>query len=709
MAAELPVVVPGPVDPADRDAWYAPAVSAQYPVAPGVVATVREIEDGYHYRTREPALTVEERAAFVDIRDFVEGASRSRPRTRDDAVERMEAGLSSRWKRLLDRRGPASRASCRRVGYYLAARLRALGELTPLALDDRIRIADASGDRIVVHTNEFAPVETDFSPATPFLDRFLRERLATYTVPFEGFEIPVTVFRRRLLGADTFDLSYAVAEPERFPGDEVLVTETKRHIRQSPPQSILDDPEAAVERRARTLLRRQIFRRESDWLKGTLSAVANLLPIESISRSPPPFEARRDRIHDLTYYVLRDLIGDGPLTIPIRDPNVEAVEANRIGERVKVVARNDAFEGTARMPSTVSIDDERAFLGLARKLAAEGGHELSTRHPSGTVELVRGSGAERRILQCAVGLPAVGDDGPYISVRSRPAEPATPTKLLDRDRLTVPAVAAVWMVAETKGAVLFVGPANADPADVMSAHTPFIPAEARPVSVNRSGTPVDLPHETGISLRATPAGSRNDRGDGRRDPRERTALHPDVEILPDVSDANGFERLAAALGTGRGVFAASTLTDRGLLVDRASDAGLSPTVFGAIDLVVSLSDPASAHSAELWVPTVERRTAERWDGAGSTFEPGRLRWEPVRVSEDEEESEIRRSSFVRRLAELTGRDRETLGAEFVRRRRYVEYMRRANVTERSSLVAFLADLRTDEPATIERIQQVLDA
>ena len=63
-------VVPAPLPPDDPEAWYAPDVRAQYEVTPGVVATIRErAGDGFGYRTREPGLGPDDRAALETVRD----------------------------------------------------------------------------------------------------------------------------------------------------------------------------------------------------------------------------------------------------------------------------------------------------------------------------------------------------------------------------------------------------------------------------------------------------------------------------------------------------------------------------------------------------------------------------------------------------------------------------------------------------------------
>ncbi|PHQ47513.1 hypothetical protein DJ68_01475, partial [Halorubrum sp. C3] len=55
-----------------------------------------------------------------------------------------------------------------------------------------------------------------------------------------------------------------------------------------------------------------------------------------------------------------------------------------------------------------------------------------------------------------------------------------------------------------------------------------------------------------------------------------------------------------------------------------------------------------------------------------------------------------------RIANRTDRDREAVAAEFASKRRYVEYLVRDGVDDPDELFEFLADLRTDEAATVER-------
>ena len=67
-----------------------------------------------------------------------------------------------------------------------------------------VRVADAASDRLVVHTENYAPAVTDLPPDPEHLERFASERVERHTVTFHEFEIPVVVYRENVLGTDPF-------------------------------------------------------------------------------------------------------------------------------------------------------------------------------------------------------------------------------------------------------------------------------------------------------------------------------------------------------------------------------------------------------------------------------------------------------------------------------------------------------------------------
>lgn len=701
MECELPASVPSPVPPDDRRAWYAPAVRSQYPVCRGIVATVVEEPDGYRYRVREPRLSDSEAAALERIESRFEDVPLSRPRTRAGAVERVEAGLPERLQTRIsefDGRRPSSR---RRLAYHLLASLRSLGRLTPLALDDRIRIADTAGDQLAVHTRDFAPAITDLPAETPFLDRFLGERVTRKEVDVLGFEIPVTIVRGHLLGSDTFELSYVVEEPDLLPGDRKLIETVTERILEAPPAGVLDGEHAGVAERARTLLRRRIgyrpLYRLHEWLPGR----GNGRDWDRPGRDPAETSSREERLDALAYYVTRDLIGDGKVTVPLRDSAIRAIEVDSSGGRISVVTRREGPVSDSRLHTTLSIDRSTEFVDLARSLAAEGGIELSVDRPTATVSLERDTDGGRRAMHCSIALPGADERG-HVSIATERETPPTPIAIVDRGQLTPELVAAIWTAARAGGTIVFLGPVEAEPAAVLGAHAPFIPATERPVAIGPGATQLDLPQETALALPR----ERDDDTAPRWTTRiERDALHPDVAVVSELNSPGELERLGTILASGRQVLAAGRIATRSLFATSLERAEIGHQIRAGVDLVVELEPPGSEAVATGWLP-VEPEAAEPGPNGRTRADSGEVAWEHLFEPTDDEPSLSAR--FVDALPRSRSASDRPLESAFSRRKQYVEYLLSAGETDRESLMSFLADLRTDETATIERIRDRTD-
>jgi Flp pilus assembly CpaF family ATPase len=187
-----------------------------------------------------------------------------------------------------------------------------------------------------------------------------------------------------------------------------------------------------------------------------------------------------DRLADLVYYVLRDFVGDGVLTVSIRDPHLEDVEANRVGERVKVVPRTDLVgDGDSRVPTNLTFDTETEFVNVVTQLAARDGTELNASTPSAKVNLDP-EGIDERI-RCAVALPVISEGGPHVSIRKQSPEAMTPMDLIAGGSISTELVTLLWLLYEHHGVVLFSGPTGVGKTTLMNAHMPFVPYDDRPI------------------------------------------------------------------------------------------------------------------------------------------------------------------------------------------------------------------------------------
>ncbi|MFB6303732.1 MAG: type II/IV secretion system ATPase subunit [Haloferacaceae archaeon] len=719
--------VPPPRPPDDPEAWYAPAVRDQYEVHPGVVVTVRERGQGFAYEVREPPLSAADRDALDAVLDHFSTESRRRPLTREGTRERAATGFEPKYERALDRLLDATPATRRRVDYHALCALRLLGDATPLALDDRVEVVDVGRDegRVVVHTEDYAPAVTPYDPEAEHVERVAGERLAAYAVDFAGFSVPVVVYREHLLGSDQFATKYAVLEPDLLPGDEALIAECKERIWEANVSEVVEDRLAFVRERASEFLSRRLAARNTRaWLDATEYRVKSALAEYGLA--VPPVDARfaEDRLDDLVYYVLRDYVGYDILTVPLRDPHLEDVEANRVGERVKVIPRADEIP-VGRIPTNLAFSDETAFVNVVTQLAADDGAELNASNPSAKVNLDP-PGVEETI-RCAVALPVVSEDGPHVSVRKQAADVMTPVELVERDALPTELVTLLWLLYEHQGVVLFSGPTGVGKTTLMNAHMPFVPYDDRPVSIDEGSREVRLPHETGVSLTTRDHENEYKRVTMAQLMTETNYLNPDVEVIAEINTPASFETFGETINTGHGVVGTTHSEDVETLVNRVIEQGLPAYLLREIDLVVfphhvdgeryvaevvefvddpdGLGDGAAVARPGLPAGVVEkdgRRVG--WNVVAERDVDGGFRFDYAHPELGDAERDLG-FRVLHRIADATDRSLEAVEDEFHRKHRYVEYLVREGVDDFDDLFAFVSDLRTDEAATVERVRR----
>ena len=732
--------VPAPEPPDSTDAWYAPTVRAQYEVTPGVVTTIRDGSDGvgFSYQIREPALGADSERALVSVLDYFSGVDVRRPLTRQGTAERAAAGLPPKYRRVLDRLLDVSPATRRRLDYYATCELRLLGPVTPIALDDRVDVVDVEGETdgaLVVHTDNYAPAVTPFRADAEFATRVAGERLRHYTVSFAGFDVDVVVHRDRLLGSDRFEAKYAVLEPDLLPGDEALVAECKERIWEANVDEVVEDRTAFIRDRARQFLSRRLTARNTRaWLEATRYRVRNALAAYGFGVPPVDRRYAQDRLDDLVYYVLRDYVGEGVLTVPIRDPHLEDVEANRVGERVKVVPRADVVRAGERVPTNLAFEDETSFINVVTQLAAADGVELSASQPSAKVNL-RPEGVapdatgHGETIRCAVALPVISEDGPHVSIRKQASSPLTPIDLVGFGSIPTELVTLLWLLYEHHRVVLFSGPTGAGKTTLMNAHMPFIPYDHRPISIDEGSREVYLPHETGVSLTTRDHENEYKRVSMADLMTEANYLNPDVEVIAEVNTPESFETFAEVLNTGHGVVGTTHAEDIETLVNRVVEQGLPVYLLRELDVVVFprrvdgeryvgsvvelLSEseheelPASARTGvvekdgtNLYYNTILWRET---DGSfAMAYDHPSLGGDDAATAGETHRRALR---VFHRIADATDQDVETIEREFRRKRGYVEYLLQEDVTDVDRLFGFLSDLRTDEAATVERVRR----
>jgi Flp pilus assembly CpaF family ATPase len=123
------------------------------------------------------------------------------------------------------------------------------------------------------------------------------------------------------------------------------------------------------------------------------------------------------------------------------------VEANRVGERVKVVPHGREIDYGERVPTNFAFEDETEFANVVTQMAASDGTELNASNPSAKVNLQ----SEEMTIRAAVALGVISEDGPHISIRKQAPEAMTPVDLLDSGSISTEILTLLWQAYEHHG------------------------------------------------------------------------------------------------------------------------------------------------------------------------------------------------------------------------------------------------------------------
>ncbi|MEM0473779.1 MAG: type II/IV secretion system ATPase subunit [Zestosphaera sp.] len=205
-----------------------------------------------------------------------------------------------------------------------------------------------------------------------------------------------------------------------------------------------------------------------DYLKRGFS-----LRLGGLFRSSPNIgKINEAEIHYIAYYVVRDLIGYGPIDPLIRDQQVEDITCNGVELPVYVFHRE--FEW---LETNVVFPNSDLLERVIRVLAVKSGQEPSVANP--IVEgVLRPEGYRVHIV-----LDTVSRRGHSFSIRRFRETPFTIVELLRRGVLDPGLAALFWMAVENKQGIVIYGPTGSGKTTLLNALAMFLPPEMKIVSV----------------------------------------------------------------------------------------------------------------------------------------------------------------------------------------------------------------------------------
>ena len=262
---------------------------------------------------------------------------------------------------------------------------------------------------------------------------------------------------------------------------------------------------------------------------------------------------------------------------------------------------------------------------------------------------------------------------------------------------------------------------------------PFVDYQDRPVSIDEGSREVRLPHETGVSLSTREHQDEFKRVTMADLMTEANYLNPDVEVIAEINSPASFETFGESLNTGHGIVGTTHAEDVEKLVNRVVEQGLPAYLLREIDCVVF---PQHAAGERYVGEVVEFLSATEYESLEAPGDPGRdhgtvekdgtrVHWNRIArrdhdgtfqhafipeeaaaaATGDPESGTVGgQARVLERVARSTDRPVGDVEREFRRKRRYVEHLVSEGYDDFEGLFRFLADLRANEAATVERVR-----
>jgi len=188
-------------------------------------------------------------------------------------------------------------------------------------------------------------------------------------------------------------------------------------------------------------------------------------------------------VETVLYYILRDLRGYGPITVPLFDPDIEEVELNNWFHPITVVHRD--LPGI-RLITNIRFNSEVEAKDFIMSMSKRGlPRSVSLLKPYIETIMPEGHRFTGTIGEITI--------GPTFSIRKFPPKPMALEELVSREMLSPSAAAYLWLMAEFRGFIMISGPMSSGKTTLLGAIVSKLPMYAKIITIE--DTPeIRIPH-----------------------------------------------------------------------------------------------------------------------------------------------------------------------------------------------------------------------
>lgn len=261
--------------------------------------------------------------------------------------------------------------------------------------------------------------------------------------------------------------------------------------RPTPDRYVIDEPTLTPSGTTEVLrLRSRLFdtpgRPPADADPGRVRAALLERVAEFWQRSPPTVaEEERGAV---LYHLLRDLVGFGPIDVPMADPEIEDISCDGVG--VPLYVHHRRF---GSLPTDRRFADDRELDRYVRWLAQRSGASLSLARP--LLEATLPGGAR---LQASLG-HQVTTRGSTFTIRRFSDRPLSPLDLIRRGTASPAVMAYLWLAVEAGESFMVCGGTASGKTTTLNATLQFVPTDRKVVSIEDTRE-LNLPHENWVPL-----------------------------------------------------------------------------------------------------------------------------------------------------------------------------------------------------------------
>ena len=191
---------------------------------------------------------------------------------------------------------------------------------------------------------------------------------------------------------------------------------------------------------------------------------------------------------NVTYYLVRDVAGYGPLDPMIRDPNIEDISCNGLNGSIFIWHRK--YES---IPTNLAFIDERVYNDFIIKLAHKGSKHISSAHP------ILDATLPEKHRMAATFQKEVSTHGSSFCIRKFREDPLSIVDLISFGTLSPKIAAYYWMLLEHRMNFLILGGTGAGKTSTLNALLSLVSPNDKIITVEEVAE-LNPPHQNWVPL-----------------------------------------------------------------------------------------------------------------------------------------------------------------------------------------------------------------